>query len=183
MNMVLNVTDKIKLRSIRSSDAELVYDAIDRNKVYLSRWLPFVKNLTLEAESEFISFVLSVPVEIRSHVFIIEVENKFAGFVGFSHADYINRKIEIGYWLLPEYQGKGIMTGSVRAVTNWAVNMLGIKRIAICCAVGNKESNAIPKRLGFKFEGVQRCGELLASEEYADINVYSFISGRDEPIR
>lgn len=96
--------------------------------------------------------------------------------IGFSNSDYINRKVEIGYWLLPEYQHKGIMTRCVRVVVNWAVNMLGIKRIAICCADGNNESNAIPKRLGFRFEGIQRCGELLSSGEYADINVYSFIS-------
>lgn len=181
--MVLNVTDDIKLCCVRSSDAETIYAAIERNRDYLSRWLPFVKNLTLDGESDFISSILNAPVEIRSHLFVIKVENKFAGLIGFSNSDYINRKVEIGYWLLPEYQHKGIMTRCVRVVVNWAVNMLGIKRIAICCADGNNESNAIPKRLGFRFEGIQRCGELLSSGEYADINVYSFISDCDEFIR
>ena len=180
--MIFNVTDDIKLRCIRSSDAETVYGAIERNRDYLSRWLPFARNLTLDDESGFISSVLNTPVETRSHVFVIEAENKFAGLIGFSNSDYINRKIEIGYWLLPEYQKKGIMTRSVRIIITWAVNMLGIKRIAICCAVGNKESNAIPRKLGLKFEGIQRCGELLSSGEFADINVYSFIPDCDELI-
>lgn len=178
--MILNVTKDIKLRWIRSSDAEVIYEVVKRNREYLSRWLPFVKNLTLEEESDFISSVITTPIEIRPHVFVIEVEKELAGLIGFSKADYINRKIEIGYWLLPEYQGRGIMTMSVRSVVNWAVNVLSIKRIAICCAVGNVGSNAIPKKLGFKFEGVQRYGELLATGEFTDINVYSFISGCDE---
>lgn len=50
-----------------------------------------------------------------------------------------------------------------------------MNRIQIKCAVGNRPSNAIPLRLGFKFEGIEREGELLASGYYADINVYSIL--------
>lgn len=50
-----------------------------------------------------------------------------------------------------------------------------IKRIQIRCATGNVASNGIPVRLGFRLEGTERAGELLASGEYADIHVYSIL--------
>jgi len=50
-----------------------------------------------------------------------------------------------------------------------------MNRIQIRCAVGNYPSNAIPQRLGFKFEGTERDGELLSSNQYTDINIYSLL--------
>lgn len=43
------------------------------------------------------------------------------------------------------------------------------------CAAGNAPSNAIPRRLGFTLEGVEREGELMADGQYVDLNVYSIL--------
>lgn len=55
----------------------------------------------------------------------------------------------------------------------FAFEKMGINRIQIKCAVGNKLSSNIPKRLGFKLEGVERQGELLTGGVYTDLEVYS----------
>ena len=57
----------------------------------------------------------------------------------------------------------------------WAVSERGMNSIRIRCAAGNAPSNAIPRRLGFTLEGVEREGELMADGQYVDLNVYSIL--------
>lgn len=56
------------------------------------------------------------------------------------------------------------------AFQEWKLN-----RVEIHCATGNAKSCAIPKRLGFQFEGMLREAQLL-NGEYQDINVYGMLA-------
>lgn len=163
------------LREAEQSDAQEIYKVIDGHREYLKTWLPFVANLTEQSEEDFIAETLAVEYEQRNIVFIIEKDEQLCGLIGFVNTDRINNRTEIGYWLLPEFQGQGIMTNAVKYLCRWAVEERNMKRIQIKCAVGNEPSNAIPQRLDFTFEGTERCGELLHTGEYADINVYSIL--------
>lgn len=166
----------MSIREVNISDATAIWQAIDSHRDYLRTWLPFVDRLSkVEDEEAFLHSVLEVPYPERNLTFIIEVDKKLAGLIGFVVTDRINHRTEIGYWLLPEYQKKGIMTTCVKQLCIWAVEQRQMNRIQIKCAVGNLPSNAIPLRLGFQLEGTEREGELLASGQYADIHVYSIL--------
>lgn len=167
----------ILLREVTIEDAAAIYQAIDTHRDYLKTWLPFVDKMRSVADEEaFLKNVLSVPAERREPIFGIWNErNEICGLIGFHFSDFDNHRTEIGYWLLPEYQHRGIVTESVRKLCQWAVSEKGIMRIQIRCATGNAASNGIPIRLGFHHEGTERSGELLASGEYADIHVYSIL--------
>lgn len=167
----------ILLREVTIEDAAAIYEAIDTHRDYLKIWLPFIDKMRSVADEEaFLKSVLSVPAERRESIFGIWNErNEICGLIGFHFSDFDNHRTEIGYWLLPEYQHRGIVTESVRKLCQWAVSEKGIKRIQIRCATGNSASNGIPIRLGFHHEGTERSGELLASGEYADIHIYSIL--------
>lgn len=178
----VNMKDKIiifedyTIREALLEDASVIWQAIDSHRDYLVTWLPFVERITREEDEEaFLSGVLSVPYEERNLLYIIEKKDEFCGLVGFVTTDLENHRTEIGYWLLPEYQGRGVMTSCVRYLSQWAVEHRSMNRIQIRCAAGNLPSNSIPQRLGFRLEGTEREGELLASGEYADIRVYSIL--------
>lgn len=172
-----SILPDILLREVTIEDAAAIYKAIDTHRDYLKTWLPFVdKTRSVADEEAFLKTVLSVPAERREPIFGIWNErNEICGLIGFHFSDFDNHRTEIGYWLLPEYQHRGIMTESVRKLCQWAVESKGMKRIQIRCATGNAASNGIPIRLGFHHEGTERSGELLASGEYADIHVYSIL--------
>lgn len=164
------------LREAAMEDAPAIFNAIDAHRDYLSVWLPFVPLLRSAADEEaFLRSVLDVPHPERNLVFVIERHGAVCGLVGFVSTDAANHRTEIGYWLLPEHQGKGVMTNMVRHLCRWCAAERNINRIQIRCAAGNRLSNAIPLRLGFTLEGAEREGELLASGQYADINVYSLL--------
>lgn len=164
------------IREACYEDAGPIFDAIDKNRDDLRVWLPFVDALkSVEDEQGFLESVLKVPYEQRDPVFVIEKGPAVCGLIGFHFSDRDNHRTEIGYWLLPEYRGKGIITQAVRYLCDWAFFEKDFNRIQIRCAVGNQSSNAIPQRLGFTLEGTERDGELLSSGEYTDIHVYSLL--------
>ena len=51
----------------------------------------------------------------------------------------------------------------------------GMNRVEIRCATGNKKSCAIPERLGFTFEGIQRNGGWLY-DRFVDYRIYSILA-------
>ena len=174
--MKAKINEDYSIREATLEDAKTIWQAIDLHRDYLKTWLPFVPKLhTVEDEAAFLHATLSVPYQDRNIVFIIEKGKEFCGLIGFVNTDNVNHRTEIGYWLLPEYQGQGIMTQSVKYLSRWAIRERNMHRVQICCAVGNHPSNAIPQRLGFKMEGTIRHGELLSSGEYADINIYGIL--------
>lgn len=171
----LVVDSRIKLDEIRYSHSFQVFQAIDQNREFLSPWLPFVQQTETQEDTEsFIRAVLSEPADKRDDVFVIWFDNSFAGLIGLKDKDFVNRKLEIGYWLVESMTGKGIVTKSVRALMEFLFSAMKMNRIQIKCGVGNTPSSAIPKRLGFSFEGIERQGE-LHRDRFIDLEVYSYL--------
>jgi ribosomal-protein-serine acetyltransferase len=77
----------------------------------------------------------------------------------------------VGYWIGEQFQNRGIITRSCRALIQHAFDELEINRMEICAAVGNNRSQAIPIRLGFAREGIRVHGERLY-DRYVDLVVF-----------
>ncbi|MDA3878951.1 MAG: GNAT family protein [Prolixibacteraceae bacterium] len=175
MELQIIIVDKsIVLKPMEHDDAQTIFDAIDGNRVFLRRWLPFVDATKTVQDSR--AFVKSIvdDAEWRQEVFTIWHNREFAGLIGLKDVDYLNCKLEIGYWLIEKMTGKGIMTQSAEQLISFCFSNMEVNRICIKCAVNNTASSNIPKRLGFTFEGVERNGERYGSR-YLDLEVYSIL--------
>ena len=140
----------IALHELRTADAADIFAAIDGERAYLGRWLPFVQFTRSEEDSlRFVRSVLEAP--YREAVFTIRDGERFIGLIGFKSTDPLARTTEIGYWLREE---------------------LARRCVAIKCATGNGPSNRIPQRLGFTLDHVEHRAELLEDGRYTDANVY-----------
>jgi len=172
---ILKVDSFVELEKINLSHSFLLFEAVEENRSFLSEWLSLPKEVeTQEDAVEFISAVLKDSEEKGDYVFVIWYRKHFSGLISLKENDLFNKKIEIGYWLTENTTGKGIVTKSVKVLSEYLFMFMNINRIVIRCAVGNSLSAAIPKRLGFTFEGVEREGE-KHSECYLDMEVYSFL--------
>jgi len=170
----IKIDQDIELRQLELSDAKDIFRTIDNQREYLGKWLPFVQFTNEEKDSEnFVKTVIAIPEDKREFVCTIQKRNQFVGLIGFKDTDKINKKTEIGYWLSEDYQKQGIMTKAVSKLCDFAFKNLDINRIQIKCAIKNTSSIKIPQRLGFKFEGIEREGELLSGNYFTDLNVYS----------
>ncbi|HKK81293.1 MAG TPA: GNAT family protein [Prolixibacteraceae bacterium] len=168
------VDKSIVLNPMGLDDAETIFDAINNNRTFLRRWLPFVDaTKSVQDTRAFVKAIVD-DAEWRQEVFTIGYHNEFAGLIGLKDIDYLNHKAEIGYWLVEKMTGKGIVTLSVEKLVSFCFSHMRMNRICIKCAAGNIKSNKIPKRLGFTFEGIERAGERY-NNQYFDLDVFSIL--------
>lgn len=171
----LTIDDHQFLEKLSLLHVEVIFNAIDSNRQFLRRWLPFVDFTRKVADTErFVESILEKPAARRDEVYVIWYRHEFAGLIGFKDPDRVNDKIEIGYWLVEKMTGKGIATASARKMVNLAFRNMDMNRVQIRCGVGNVKSSAIPKRLGFTYEGIEREGE-RHNRQYIDLEVYSLL--------
>jgi ribosomal-protein-serine acetyltransferase len=100
---------------------------------------------------------------------------QIAGTIGQHDINRADRSTELGYWLGAEFQGRGIMTRACRALVTASFTTLHLNRVQIRCAVGNERSSAIPRRLGFHYEGTLRqCQRLY--DRFVDLEIYGMLA-------
>ena len=98
--------------------------------------------------------------------------NAFMGACGFSGIVKEHQKAEGGYWLLPEYWGKGILPEAFGKICEHAHNNMTINRIECIVEVENTNSKRILEKLNFHYDGRLRHAE-IKNGEFIDIDVYS----------
>lgn len=170
----IRINDKIRLEVIKLSMARMIFEAIDRDRDYLEQWLPFVTFTNQPADTEAFISEVSSEGNKRDRIYCIWYKEEFAGLIGFKDTDWENRKTELGYWLAKNMQGKGIITLCIEKLNKYAFQSLKLNRIQIKVAEGNTKSEKIPVRLGYKYEGTEREGE-LHNNTYLDLKIYSLL--------
>ncbi len=170
------IDDHTELRLLAERHAEPLYTLIDRNRDHLRQWLPWVDaSRSAEGTREFIRGVLRRFATNNGFAAGIWHHGELAGIIDFHAINWSNRSTSIGYWLAAPFQGKGLMTAACRAFVEHALVELGLNRIEIRCATGNRRSRAIPERLGFTQEGTLRQAEWLY-HRFEDLVVYSMLA-------
>lgn len=165
----------VELRLVEARHASVLFALVDREREYLRQWMPWVDSRS--SEDDILAFIRGALERFAANQGFsaaIWVDGSIGGVVSLWNIDWMNRRGEIGYWLAPEFQGCGIMTDAVRAVTQHGLVEMDLNRIEILCSVVNAKSSAVPKRLGFTFEGVLREAQRF-KERYVDLEMYSML--------
>jgi ribosomal-protein-serine acetyltransferase len=150
---------------------------VDANRPYLAEWLPWAAHESrVETHLEFIRISQQQLDDDNGFQTAIVDGDEVVGVIGFHRVDWVNKATSIGYWIRPQSQGRGIVTGAVRALTSYAFDVWELERVEIRAATGNARSAAIPLRLGFVHEGVARRAE-RHGETFKDLAVYSMLAG------
>ncbi len=168
-----HVREGLELGLLEEHHAEDLYAAVDMNRDYLRQWLPWVDVTKSPEDTQ--QFIRTSAMEFASRSSIVTGiwwDSSLVGTVGLHKIDWMNRRAEIGYWLVEQAQGNGIVSCSVTSMLRYAFHDLDLHRVEIRCAVGNDKSRAVPERLGFHFEGICREGQWL-NGKYTDLRIYS----------
>jgi ribosomal-protein-serine acetyltransferase len=170
------VTPQIEMRLFAADDAEVVYALVERNRAYLRDWLPWVDRTQSPQDiGAFINAIAIPQYESNNGPHCgIWVDGGFAGSIGCHAIDWANRHCSLGYWVDATHQGKGIVTKCCASMLDYLFDELGLHRVVIQCAPGNTRSCAIPERLGFTREGVNREAQLIAGR-WLDLVMWSIL--------
>lgn len=173
----LKVDDELELALPTDSNAEKAFAVVMANYDHLHEWMPWVnENFTLESVREFYRRTLVKFAKNEDEIGLnIVYKSEIVGGTGFHEINRQDKSAEIGYWLAKDATGKGLMTKSVAKLLEYGFGEMNLNRIVIKCVPENTKSRAIPERLGFTVEGVEREAGWLHTR-FVDHVVYSMLA-------
>ena len=101
------IEGNLYLRELCREDAQDIFNAIDTNRPYFEKWLPFVP--FTKSINDSLGYIISV-INSNELVYTIREGETFLGIIGFKETNLDTKITELGYWLNEGYQGKGIIT-------------------------------------------------------------------------
>lgn len=174
--MIIQISENINLEPTSERYAESMFQAINTNRGHLSRFLPWVENMkSITDVKEYIKNSAAQTDEKKEVSFLIVSEKSVIGRIGIHNINFQNKNASIGYWLIENAQGKGIISKATCSLITYAFQTLGLNRIEIKAATDNLRSRSVPERLGMPKEGTLREAELV-NGKFLDLEVYSVLS-------
>jgi len=154
------------LPEVAGSDGELIVSrwtvtaaaelgrAVDESLEQLLPWMPWASEppLSLEDRRALIDRWASEWAAGGDCIYGIFADGQVAGSCGL-HRRLEAGGIEIGYWLHPDYTGRGIATRAARLLTAAAFTDPQIELVEIHHDRANSSSAGVPRRLGFELVG------------------------------
>ena len=154
------VDEQVTLREMVESDASEIYQAIDSNRDHLRKWLQWVDPTTEVEDCR--KFFASTREKRKLGTGLqlgIERNGRLIGQISFNfidRTDRTDRHAMIGYWLIADEQGKGVMTRACGNLIDYGFDCLALDRVVLRAARANARSRGIPERLGFQRVGVTK---------------------------
>ena len=160
------------LRRYEMRDLEALWQAIEQERERIAVWMPFVEGVrTIDDERTWLESVVADDAGIGGGG--LWSGSEFLGGVGLMLGPF-GLAGEIGYWIRAKHEGRGHITRACRTLIDIGFAELGLHRIEIRAGLENARSRAVPERLGFTYEGIEREGS-RGSRGFYDLAVYSLL--------
>ena len=145
-------TDRLILRNVLDRDYELFHKL--HSDPIVNRFVGRENSSSLEKARAYIERMngLVKKKECLFWVITLKSNDNLMGSVCCWNFDLENGIVEIGYEMLPEFQGKGIMTEALKSVIEFTFNKMKANIITAFPSSDNLSSVEILKKLSFEFE-------------------------------
>jgi len=171
----ISAGDEIELLPAAKALADELFPITQRNLARLGEWLPWATpTYSIDQMREFLREREVENAAGDALMTVIRFRGALCGSVALHQFDRPNRSTSIGYWLDEAHEGMGIVTRACAAIVTEGFRERNLHRIEIRCATGNLRSNAIPRRLGFREEGLLREAQFLRGG-WVDLRVYGML--------
>ncbi len=167
-------TNRFLLRQFVPEDIEKVYLGLSHPEVIKYYGVSFS---SLEATQEQMDWFKNIENE-KSGIWwaICSKDNKtFYGAAGLNDVEKVHRKAESGFWLLPEFWGKGIMKEVMPVVCNFGFQNLNLHRIEAFVDAENNNCKKALAKLDFKHEGTMKDCE-IKNGSFLSVDIYAMIN-------
>lgn len=143
-------TEYFILRSTNFSDLKPIHSVLTNEEHLLEMSMPVHQNV-IETE-KLINHYMKVWHEEKYNFSIIDTkDSKFLGHIAIRKTNSKDTW-NIGYWIHPLHQGKGIMSEACSAILELGFNVLNANKITAFHTISNKASESVLKKNGFVFQ-------------------------------
>jgi ribosomal-protein-alanine N-acetyltransferase len=157
----LIATDQLILKPVELADLQDMY--VLRTDPQVAQYIERDITKSLDDIRQFIEMVIK-----NKFYFTIKTinGNNFVGAITLWNIDWSKKYAELGYELLPQFQGKGLMSEAVKAMLDYAFTEAGFEYIEAYTHQKNIPSRKLLERLDFKLV------EDKIDEDNLDIVIY-----------
>lgn len=179
----LQVDADILLVPRHPNDAAEVFELVDAHRARLDEWLTWIETTYTAGDvRRAAQFAESQFDRHMAFDYSIRFQRAVAGGISLHNLDFAGRNANVGYWLAPPFERRGIMTRAVAALTEHAFASMALHRLEIRCVVENLRSRAVAERLSYHQEGILREAYLLHGR-FRDIALYAMTAGEWRALR
>ena len=149
--MIVIKTERLFISEITSADSDFMFRLLNSPK-----WLQFIGNRniqTIEDATHYIEHIIRPSYEkygFGYYKICLNKSDAAVGICGLIKRDFLD-DIDIGYALLPEYEGKGFALEATQALFGYAESKLGLSNILAFTTPDNERSIHLLEKLGFSF--------------------------------
>jgi ribosomal-protein-alanine N-acetyltransferase len=165
-------TERLTLRQLSTDDGQNIFAL--RSDTEINKYLDRQVSKTIE---DAINFINKINDNIKNNVSIywaITLTNSkiFVGTICLFDFSNEKNKCEIGYELLTNFQGQGIMKEATEKVTDYAFQTMRLQKIEAFTHTANRNSTKLLTKFGFK-------KSIEVDKEIPDHNIFTLTNSLD----
>ena len=177
LTLPLGHTDSgAELRALEPWHADEFLVHVEAVREHLRPWIPFASRVVdVDMAREFLQGFADQKARDTGRLYGIWVDGRLSGGTLFKDVDPRAGVAEIGVWLAPDAEGRGLITTTVRHMIDWAFRTRRWHRIEWRTSPDNARSRAVAQRLGLTHEGTLR-GDFLVNGTRQDSEVWAVLA-------
>jgi len=170
-------SDLVLLRSYQSSDITQIYEAVYESLNELLPWMYWCHpEYSIDETRQYVESRPDAWENGTEYAFAItdSRDGHFLGGCSLTIVHRVHGLAEIGYWVRSSQTKQGIATTAATLLARFGFNNLGLNRIEILTATGNKASQRVSEKVGAVREGVL-INRLVVRDRVYDAVMFSLI--------
>jgi ribosomal-protein-serine acetyltransferase len=171
------VGPSLVLRPPGAADVESFWQAVTESVSELSQWMAWChEDYSREEARAWLETCAGAWDRAEAFDFLTTDRSTGAvlGACALNHLDHGNRRANLGYWVRTGATGRGVATEAAALAVHYGLGDLGLGRVEIVAAVGNRASQRVAEKLGATREGVLR-NRFWLRGAYVDAVLFSLL--------
>jgi ribosomal-protein-serine acetyltransferase len=153
----VQLADDAQLRPLEIWHADEFAAHMDRARDHIRPWVgPAFVTTTVDQARATLSRYATGAAADGARLYGIWLDGRLCGGVMFVHFDAHTGVCEMGCWLEPQAEGRGLVSTACRLLLAWAFDVRHMHRVEWRCRVENTQSAQVAQRLNMTLEGVLR---------------------------
>ncbi|MBX3246851.1 MAG: GNAT family N-acetyltransferase [Myxococcales bacterium] len=186
-------TARLVVRPYARGDGPALFAAIDRSRAGLLPWMLWASTDHRHVEDSIhyverhrraygTSSCRDYPLGIFDRT-----SGELVGSTGLHDVRVGTRQAEVGWWVAPSHQGKGIATEAIDGLVETAFQPVdqggwGLRRLVVYVVTDNHPSRRVAEKVGLRLEGTLRAERFIgyppdAPRGYVDVLAYALLAG------
>jgi RimJ/RimL family protein N-acetyltransferase len=175
LSSILLTDEDIRLRPFRLEDATQLYCAVRESLKELKPWMSWATDHYTELTArEYITIARARWEEHTYYAFAITRAGELLGGCTLSSLHPIYHFCNLGYWVRTSCHGHGIAGRAAKLAARFAFEHLGLIRVEIVIAAGNRASLRVAEKIEAHNEGIL-LNRMVVGRSISNAHMYSLI--------